>query len=353
MMALLFLVPIIQLLILGYAVSTEVQNISMAVCDLDNSPASRELINRFMHSKYFHVRYLERQEDRIGRYLDDGRASVAVVIPRALSENVIRFVPTQIQILVDGQDSNTSTIALAVIRGILEDYIQDALASAVGNLGGMDLHILTPEVRVWYNEDLKMSHYMVPGIVVFLLTMVTSLISAMGLVREKEIGTLEQLLVSPLKKHELLIGKIIPFAAVGFIELSLALGFARAWYRIPLVGNLGLFALFALIFLFTTLGIGLLVSAAAHTQQQAMFMTVFLLFFFIIMSGFIFPIENMPRSMQILSYLDPMRYMIVSTREIFIKGATLHSLYGQGIALVVFGGVIFSFAVRRFQSRMK
>jgi ABC-2 type transport system permease protein len=194
---------------------------------------------------------------------------------------------------------------------------------------------------------------MVPGIVVFLLTMVTSLISAMGLVREKEIGTLEQLLVSPIRKHELLIGKMIPYSAVGFIELTLALGFAKAWYHIPIVGNLGLFVLFALIFLFTTLGIGLLISASAQNQQQAMFMTVFTMFFFIIMSGFMFPIENMPKVMQILSYLDPMRYMILSTREIFIKGATLHTLYVQGIALVIFGGVIFSFAVWRFQSRMK
>lgn len=193
---------------------------------------------------------------------------------------------------------------------------------------------------------------MVPGIVVFLLTMVTSLVSAMGLVREKEIGTLEQLLVSPVKKHQLLIGKIVPFSVLGFIELALGLGFARAWYHIPMAGNLGLFGLFTLIYLFTTLGIGLLISASAQTQQQAMFMTVFILFFFIIMSGFIFPLENMPRIMRVISYLDPMRYMMVSTREIFIKGATIHSLYGQGIALAVFGGLIFSFAVRRFQGRM-
>ena len=353
-MAILFIVPIIQLLILGYAVSTEVQNITMVVCDLDNSSISRELISRFRHSKYFRVRYFERQEVRVGRYLDDGRASVAVTIPHDLSKNLIRLTPTRIQVLMDGQDSNTTTVALGYVRGILENYAQDRLSSAAGILGGADApRILTPTVRIWYNEDLKASHFMVPGIVVFLLTMVTSLISAMGLVREKEIGTLEQLLVSPIRKHELLIGKMIPFSAVGFIELTLALGFAKVWYHIPIIGNLGLFVLFALIFLFTTLGIGLLISASAQNQQQAMFMTVFTLFFFIIMSGFIFPIENMPRGMQILSYLDPMRYMIISTREIFLKGATLHSLYSQGIALVIFSGVIFSFAVWRFQSRIK
>jgi len=353
MMALLFIVPIVQLLILGYTVSTEVRNIRMAICDLDNSPVSRELADRFRHSRYFQIRDVDRQQTRIGRLLDDGRVSVALVFPKGLSENLARFMPTGIQVLMDGQDSNTSTIALGYVSGILENYVQDVLALAAGRLEGSDLHLLRVEVRVWYNEDLKASHYMVPGIAVFLLTLVTSLISAMGLVREKEIGTLEQLLVSPVKKHELLIGKMIPFSAVGFIELALAILFAKLWYRIPIVGNLGLFALFSLIYLFTTLGIGLLVSASAQTQQQAMFMTVFLMFFFIIMSGFLFPVENMPLTMRTLSYLDPMRYMITATREIFIKGATLHSLYGQGFALVAFSGVIFTFAVWRFQSRMK
>lgn len=352
MMAILFIMPIIQLLILGYAVSTEVRNVRMVICDLDRSVLSRDLADRFMHSRYFRVRILERGEARPGRFIDEGRASVAVSIPAGLAGNWNRSMPSRIQVLMDGQDSNTSTVALGYINGILENFLQEKLASSAGIPGVPEPHLLVPVVRIWYNEDLKASHFMVPGIVVFLLTMVTSLVSAMGLVREKEIGTLEQLLVSPVKKHQLLIGKIVPFSVLGFIELALGLGFARAWYHIPMAGNLGLFGLFTLIYLFTTLGIGLLISASAQTQQQAMFMTVFILFFFIIMSGFIFPLENMPRIMRVISYLDPMRYMMVSTREIFIKGATIHSLYGQGIALAVFGGLIFSFAVRRFQGRM-
>ncbi len=194
---------------------------------------------------------------------------------------------------------------------------------------------------------------MVPGIVVFLLTFVTSLISAMGLVREREIGTLDQLLVAPVKKHELLIGKIIPFAVLGFIEVSVALIFAKLFYRIPIAGNLGLFFLFTAVYLFTTLGIGLLVSASARTQQQAMYLTVFLLMFFLLMSGFLFPIENMPLAMRYLSKFNPMSYLILVVREIFIKGATLRHLYTQGLALLVFGLIIFSAATLRFQSRMK
>jgi ABC-2 type transport system permease protein len=353
MMAILFLMPIIQLLILGYAVSSEVRNVRLVVCDLDRTPLSRDLIGRFRESSRFKVRYEDPREARIGGYLDDGRASMALVIPAGLSADLARGMPSRLQILIDGQDSNTSTVALGYARGILENYLEERLASAAGALDGVRIHLLVPEVRVWHNEDMKASHYMVPGIVVFMLTMITSLLSAMGLVREKEIGTLEQLLVSPLKKRELLIGKIIPFSALGFMLLVLSLVFAKLWYHIPIVGNLGLFVLFVLIFQFTTLGVGLLVSASAQTQQQAMFMTVFLLFFFMIMSDFIFPIANMPKAMRILSYLDPMRYMMVATREIFLKGTTIRSLYPQGLALVVFGGVIFSFAAWRFQNRMK
>ena len=218
MMALLFLIPIVQLLFLGYAVSTDVGNVRVAVCDLDGSVLSRQLIDRFRNSGYLRVRFVDPREGKVGDYLDRGSASVVLVIPKGLSTDVSRGVPVRIQVLMDGQDSNTSTIALGYVQGILENFIQDQIAA--GGVGSMDpagFRFLVPDIRIWYNEDLKTSHYMIPGIVVFLLTMVTSLLSAMGLVREKEIGTLEQLLVSPLKKHAILIGKIIPYSVVGFI----------------------------------------------------------------------------------------------------------------------------------------
>jgi ABC-2 type transport system permease protein len=175
----------------------------------------------------------------------------------------------------------------------------------------------------------------------------------MGLVREREIGTLDQLLVAPVKRYQLLVGKIIPFAIVGLLELSFAIAFAKVWYHIPIVGNLLLFFIFAVVYLLTTLGIGLFVSASSHTQQQAMFMSWFFMIFIFLMSGFMFPVENMPRFAQYLTYLNPMRYFILVVREIFIKGATLRYLYQQGLALVVFGGVIFTIAVLRFQSRTR
>ncbi len=354
MKVLLFVVPIFQLLILGYVVSSEVRNIYTVICDLDNSPSSRQIIEGIRNSGFFNLQYFEPRESHLPYYLDSGKASVAVVIPQNMSRNLAKNQPTQIQIIVDGQDSNTSTIALGYISGILESFISDRVGQQLANAPEpVDAHLLSPNIRVWYNENLKYSDYMVPGITVFLLTMVTALISAMGLVREREIGTLEQLLVAPIKKYELIIGKIIPFAIIGLFVLGMALIFAKIWYDIPMVGSLGLFFLFAIVFLFTTLGIGLFVSASTHTQQQAMFMSWFFMLFMLLLSGFMFPIENMPKGVQYLTYLNPLRYFMLVTREILIKGATFEHLYHQGIALAIFGASIFTFAVFRFQSRMK
>ncbi len=354
MLAILFVVPIVQLLVLGYVVSSEVKNVPTVICDMDRSPDSRDLIARVIHSGYFDVRYFEPQMSEMTKYLDLNKATLAIVIPQEFSRNLRKNVPTQIQILMDGQDSNSAVIAMGYIGGILESFISDRLhRQMIEYAGQVDIHLVTPVVRIWYNEDLKYSHFMVPGIVVFLLTMVTSLVSAMGLVRERELGTLEQLLVAPIKKHELLIGKLVPFALLGFVVFALGIAFARIWYHIPIVGNLGIIALFAFLYLFSTLGIGLFVSASSHTQQQAMFMTMFLLVFFILMSGFFVPIENMPKTLQYLTYLNPMRYFILVVREVFIKGANLHHLYLQGIALLIFGALIFSLAAIRFQKRLK
>lgn len=354
MRALLFIAPIIQLLVLGSVVSSEVKNIYTVVCDLDQSPISRQIIERIANSKYFNVKYFDNRESHLHYYLDSDKASMVVVIPQDLSRNLAKSMPTQIQVLVDGQDSNTSTIALGYLNGVLESFISDRMTQQLASMPDLvGVHLLTLNIRIWYNENLKNSDYMVPGIAVFLLTMITSLICAMGLVREREIGTLEQLLVTPLKKHELIIGKIIPFALIGLFELGLAIGFAKLWYHIPIRGNIGLFFLFSLIYLFTTLGIGLFVSASSHTQQQAMFMSWFFLLFMLLLSGFMFPIDNMPKSAQYLTYLNPLRYFIVVTREILIKSASLKHLYWQGVALIIFGGTIFSFSVLRFQSRMK
>jgi len=354
MLMILFVAPLMQLLILGFVISSEVRNIRTVICDLDDSSTSRLLVERIRNSGYFDLAWFDTRQNHLHEYLDDGRAVVAVVIPSDFSTRLQRGERTSLQVLMDGQDSNTSTIALGYINGILQSEMMDQIeGQLMGSEAAAEVHLISPNLRVWYNEELKNSDYMVPGIVVFLLTMVTTLVAAMGLVREREIGTLEQLLVAPIRKHELLIGKLVPFAVLGLIELAFAISVAKLIYDIPIAGNLGLLLIFTLVYLFTTLGLGLFISATSGTQQQAMFLTLFFLMFFMLMSGFLFPIENMPKTMQIISLLNPMRYFVLVIREIFIKGAVVRHLFHQGVALLIFGAVVFTFAVLRFQSRMK
>lgn len=354
MLMILFVAPLLQLLILGFVISSEVRNIRTVICDLDDSSTSRLLVERIRNSGYFDLAWFDTRQNHLYEYLDDGRAVVAVVIPSDFSTRLQRGERTSLQVLMDGQDSNTSTIALGYINGILQSEMMDQIeGQLMGSEAAAEVHLISPNLRVWYNEELKNSDYMVPGIVVFLLTMVTTLVAAMGLVREREIGTLEQLLVAPLRKHELLIGKLVPFAVLGLIELAFAISVAKLIYDIPIAGNLGLLLIFTIVYLFTTLGLGLFISATSGTQQQAMFLTLFFLMFFMLMSGFLFPIENMPKTMQIISLLNPMRYFVLVIREIFIKGAVVRHLFHQGVALLIFGAVVFTFAVLRFQSRMK
>ncbi len=354
MIGITLIMPVIQLIILGYVISAEVRNITAVICDLDRSQHSFQIVRKMKASGYFKLKYYETEEQKIAEYLNSGKAQVAVIIPNDLSQNMLKQQKTDIQVLLDGQDSNSANITLGYIAGILQDYQKELLdIKQKSFVKSGDMKRVVPKIRIWYNPELVYSDFMIPGIAAFLLTMITSLLSAMGLVREREIGTLEQLLVTPIKKYELLIGKIVPFAILGIIELVIAIVFAKLWYDIPIVGNLFLFALFAVIYIFTCLGLGLFVSSIAHTQQQALFMTWFAMIFIFLMSGFVFPIENMPKFAQILSYVNPLRYFMVIIREIFVKGAELHHLYSQGIALLIFSGTIFGFAVQKFQNRIK
>jgi ABC-2 type transport system permease protein len=355
MLAIIFVMPVVQLVILGYVISSQVKHIDTMIIDQDNSAMSRAIRQNVDQSVYFDlVQVSDRYRDGAPA-IDRGEVKIALVLPHDMAQKISQGDKVRIQILVDGQDSNTSTIGLGYLNGLLVDTFKAIFPAGVHPkalpLELMPVRIDT-EMRNWYNPNLDYSDYMIPGIAAFLLTIVTSLLSAMGLVREREIGTLEQLSVTPIRKHQLLIGKIIPFAILGFIELAVALAFAKLWYDIPMRGNLGILAIFSMVYLITTLGIGLLVSASAKTQQQALFMTWFFMVYALLMSGFIFPIENMPRFAQWISYLNPLRYFMVVIREIFIKDATVVHLYQQGIILLIFGAVIFTFATMKFQQRM-
>ncbi|MDZ7391700.1 MAG: ABC transporter permease [candidate division KSB1 bacterium] len=352
MVFLIFMAPVVQLLILGYVVSSEVKHLATVVSDHDHSPVSRELVQRLQNSGYFDVLYYEQDVTLLSEYFDRGRASVGVVIPAGLGADAVAGKAPAVQVVLDGQDANSTNVALGYASGILHDYLLEQ-GQRLQRARGVKLRVIEPRVNVWFNPNLSYRNFMVPGIVAFLLTLTTSLLSGMGLVREKEVGTLEQLNVTPIRPYQLLLGKTIPFAILGCGEVTLAIVVARLWYHIPLVGNLGLLALFVVLFLFTTLGIGLFVSSSSTTQQQAMFLTWFVLIFALITSGFLFPIENMPRWIQVISYLNPLRYFMLVVRAIFIKGAGIRELWQQGLVLAIFGLTILVVSARRFQKRIK
>ena len=354
MLRIMFIAPIIQLILLGYAVTTDIKNIPMLITDLDNSQISRELINGFKHSGYFNVNYYETDRHQIAKYLDSGQATIALSIPHNFSVDLQQQLQPKIQILLDGQDSNSSLVALGYANGIIQSFISDKLQNTLQSkpMVSHKFHVVQPEINIWYNPNLIAKNYMVPGIVVLLLTIITTILTSMGIVREREIGTLEQLMVTPIKPYQLMIGKTVPFAILGFIEVIFALSVAKLWYDIPIIGNLGTLALFAIIFMFTTLGLGILISTISKTQQQALFLAWFVMVFAIIMSGFLFPIENMPKSMQYLSYINPVRYFITVVRELFLKGSGLTHLWPQGLIMLIFSIVILTVSSIRFQKRM-
>lgn len=345
--------PILQLLILGYVVSADIKNIKTVLCDLDNSSLSRSIAQRLDATPYFTQTRIVNSLQGAQTCIDRGEAEVGLIIADHFSADLSTGRRTELGVLVDGQDVNTATIALGYLNGILDDFLTEQIEIRLLAYPELaDMHVIRSSYNIRFNPDLKNSVYMIPGIIVFLLTLITSGLSAASLVREREIGTLEQLMVSPLKKHEIILGKIIPFAIIGLGEALISLAFARVWYHIPMAGNLFLFLGITLAYLFTTLGMGLLTSVFARTQQQALFMNWFVMLFVLLMSGFMFPIENMPAWAQYLSYLNPMRYLMLVVRELFIKGAGIQHLYGQALALVFFGGFTFTLALLRLQKRM-
>jgi ABC-2 type transport system permease protein len=246
--------------------------------------------------------------------------------------------------LVDGSNANSAAIALGYINAITGQYNQ--------RVTGLSQPIEMRQRRL-YNPEAVSVNYMVPGIVTVLLTMITMMLTSMAIVREREVGTLEQLMVTPITTQALILGKTIPSAIIGFLEMSIALAFGVLWFRVPFVGSWALLYTLSFIYLFTTLGIGMFVSTISKTQQQAMFFTWFLSIFILLTSGFFAPISNMPQSVQFLTYLNPLRYFMKIVRGIMMKGATLSDLYPEAAAMIIFGFVIFTFAGLRFSKRVK
>ena len=355
MVAVSFLAPVVQLLLLGYAATTDIKEIPMLVYNQDKSSTSREFVNQFINSGYFVVKEEVNSSKDIDRHIENGDVWLALVIPPDFSDNLLAMKQTSVQLLADGSDANSANVSIAYASQIVSKYSQSIVLNLKEKIQGIKQPArLNPEVRIWYNPELKSRNFMVPGVLAMVLLIVTMTLTSLGIVKEKEIGTLEQLMITPIKPYQLIIGKLLPFVIIGALDVGLVLIVARFWFDVPLQGSVLLLLGLSGLFVLTTLGLGLFVSTISKTQQQAMMTAQFFFFMpFIFFSGFTFPIENMPKVIQFITYAIPVRYYIVIIRGIFLKGVGIAELWPQALALLLFGVVILTLSVVRFRKRLE
>jgi len=350
--------PLIQLIIFGYAVNLDVENSPIAWMDQDRTPESRELLADFEGSSRFRVTHIPAGEEEIQVLLDRSAVQAVVRVFAGFGRDIRRGQRTQVQILVDGTNSNSATIISSSASQVVARYAariqrrQPKGGRMVSRPGSVRGPLLSAESRIWFNVDLKSQNYFVPGVVVNIIALVTMMLTSMAIVREKEIGTMEQLMVTPIRPIELMLGKTLPFAAVGLLEVLLVTGAALLIFRIPFRGSMLLLLGCAAAFLLTTLGSGLLISTVSSTQQQATMASIFFFIPAFVLSGFAFPIRSMPLPVQYLTYLNPVRYFMEIVRGIFLKGIGLTVLWPQVMALLVIGTALIGLSVLRFQKRL-
>jgi len=346
--------PVLQVLLLGYAATTDITNSTMVVCDLDHTEESRELIRDFTNSGYFVARYTVDDPAAVDQHIERARANIGLVIARGYGRDLLARRPAEIQVILDGADANTANVLLGYATQIVSTRSQKILAQYASVIHGVRYGQIVPEPRVWFNPDLKSANYMVPGVVGLVLMIITMTLTSLGIVKEKEIGTLEQLMVTPIRPHELILGKLVPFIMIGFVDMTIVLGLARFWFGVPLVGSVALLFGLSALFILTTLGLGLFISTIAKSQQQAMLIAQFFFFMpFMFFSGFVVPIANMPRAIQYVSYIIPLRYFLEIVRGIFLKGTNLLTLWPQALALTAFGATILTLSILRFRKTLE
>ncbi len=364
---LMFLVPVVQLFVLGYALTTEVKNTPVAVVDYCACEQSRSLAHTVLSHPLFRSQGFVESEKQMRRLMDRGEVRVGLVIPpdfsmrleaswRAINSGKSR--PDRgapVRVIIDGQDGNSSQVAGGYLQAILRQWSGQRLEEQIAGTGRNVRQMVPVEVdeAFLFNPLLKSSWYMVPGIAVLLVTMVTALLTGLSIVREKEAGTLEQLMVTPIRPWQVVLGKTGPYMLIGFFELSAILLLAGLWFGIPMRGSVFLLFFFAFIYMFSSLGIGILVSTLARTQVQALFMIWFFLLFFILLSGFFVPIQNLPGWVQNLTLVNPVRYFMAALRDILLKGSDFSSLYGHATSMLLLGAGLFGAAFLTFKRKVE
>ena len=347
--------PLFQLIIFGYAANLDVKHIHTAVRDLDQSADSRDLIARFSSSKYFDIVSFPQTPEEIEGLIKKGDIALSIEIPSGFSRKLKKGDTASVQILIDGSESNTAMIALGYINRILSDYSTMVLVKRLNRAGmvGFEEAGVEVEQRTWFNPNFESRLFFIPGVIANIAFLIPIILTAMAVVREREIGTLEQIMVTPLRPWELVVGKTLPFALLGLLDVAMIALIGVFWFEVPLRGNPFILLFGTVLFLMSSVGIGLLISTISSTQQQAQISTFFFMMPAFILSGFVFPLENLPTWIRYLTYANPLRYFLVIIRGVFLKGNGLDILWPQMLALAVLGGLMILMSSLRFQKRLK
>jgi ABC-2 type transport system permease protein len=351
---LVLVVPVMQLFLLGYAATNDVRNVPLAVFDMDRSRAGRRLIDAYRAADYFQIAFDVDSEEALRSLVDRGDALAGLIIPPDYSARLKGQGTAQIVFVLDGSDPTVASTALSAAGSIAQAHATEVLEKDLARLGrgGEVQPPIEVSTRVWYNPDLENAYFMVPGVIGMILYAITSILTATAVVKERERGTIEQLIVTPIRPWELMVGKILPYVILALMDTLEVLAIGAWWFDVPIRGDLSLIFLLSSLFLLSGLGIGLLASTIANTQQEAMLTVWMTLLPGIFLSGFFFPLEAMPKVLQWLSYLIPLRYYLTIIRSLLLKGVGVEYLLGDTIALAIFGVVIMAAAALRFRKRL-
>ena len=354
--AIVFLAPVIQLIVLGYAANMDVNTVHTAVFDQDKTVTSRDFIKKFQRSGYFKIDDYVDNYKQIDDNINSSKVLWALVIPKDFEKKITRMESAPVQTIFDGSDGNKTSIAFGYVQGIISSYSKNILVQTADRTGKKTsvTGTLVPAVRIWYNPDLKTRVFMVPSIMGLILMIITTILMSMAIVKEREIGTLEQLIVTPIKPSQLIIGKLVPFVILGFIDVLIVLGVMTFWFGIGIRGSFIFLVTASFLFVLSTLGLGLFISTISKTQQQAMMVAQFgIMMPMIYLSGFAFPIENMPKIIQYITYAIPLRYYITILRGVILKGASFTELIPETVMLLLFGVSILFLSAKRFKKRLE
>ena len=351
MRTIVLVMPLVQSMVFGYAVTTDVKHVNTAVYDQAQTPESRDLIDRFIHSGYFSVKKVIRSDQEMDEVIDRGEVAAILRVPPDFSGKLATGTTAAIQIVVDGTDSNTAGVVLNYAGSIIRNDAVEILRKRTGGAGRETIGV-NLQTRAWFNENLTSRNFYVPGVIASIVMLVTLLLTSMSVVREKEMGTMEQIVVTPITSAEFILGKTMPSIILGFVNMIFVTLISVFWFDIPVRGSMVTLLFANGFYLMTTIGTGLYISTISDTQQQAMMSAFFFYLPAVLLSGFMFPIANMPEVVQAFTYLNPLRYFLIIIRGIFLKGAGVAILWPQMLALLVLGSLVLTLAVKRFHKNI-